>query len=836
MTTKENPLNPHQQSIVDHLHGAILVLAPVGTGKTRVLAKRVVHAVEMGIPARQILCLTFTNRAAVEMRERLFQHSPEAAREATIKTFHALCAHMLRVEARRIGIPADFVIYDDQDSLELIKTVFSVQKDQDARRIDGAIARCKVDTRQPPSLSCPVERLFASLGTQMAARAGEYQAVLRQRHALDFADLVYYARAMLRERDDIRQRWEDRFDFIQVDEAQDTHLAEYEIVRTLAAKSGNLALIGDMDQTIYTWRGSEPERVIGQFQHDFSPKAYSLVENYRATRMLLGAADSFANSFRLRHTSITPARTCPDGEPIRIYHASNEEEEASWIGQQIQMLARGDPSFRYNRVAVLTRTNRRGQTISGVFSDDFEDLPFVTVEQYEFFRRQEIKDALAYLRLLTNPYDTSAMQRVLLRPRRGIGRATIAKLMEQGDACGLRLTDMANSQTLLTGDPFGPLLGAFSQGAIVVFDVETTGLSVSEDEVVELAATRLEHGRPAGHFQVYIANTVPVGETERIHGHSDDFLAAHGRPAQAVLKEFFDFATGALLVGHNVGFDVKMITAHARKLGLCVPALHIADTWSLANRFVQANDYRLETLASTPGLKATPTHQASADVDATVELLCALIPVIRQGTTERRRLVRRYGGLFQPLASQFDGWLKAMASLRPAELLQTILRESGLSDFYQNEPRRMAHLERLGRIFHARDNPILHPETALRALLEFTSLARNVDYLSETDNQVVIVTIHQAKGLEFDIVFIAGASEGEIPSYYCNTPEQLDEERRLFYVAMTRAREKLYISGYQQSAWGHFKSASPFVHDIDRRFLHIVKDHRQAEEDQSLPF
>jgi DNA helicase-2/ATP-dependent DNA helicase PcrA len=305
-----------------------------------------------------------------------------------------------------------------------------------------------------------------------------------------------------------------------------------------------------------------------------------------------------------------------------------------------------------------------------------------------------------------------------------------------------------------------------------------------------------------------------------------------------VFEEFFEFADGAVLVGHNVGYDVKMIAAHARRLDLQVPLLLSADTWALASRFVQASDYRLGTLASTLGLKVVPTHRARDDVEATVELLRALVPAIRQGATQRRQLIVRYGGVFQSLASQFNSWAEAMASQRPARLLLTILRESGLLDFYRSEPRRLAHLDKLEHIFHTRDDPTLHPETSLRALLEFTSLAVNVDHLSETDNQVVIVTVHQAKGLEFDAVFIAGASEGEIPNYYCKTPEQMEEERRLFYVAMTRAKEKLYISGYRENAWGYPKDLSPFVRAIDRRFVDRIEPRRHLDwdEDQVLPF
>jgi DNA helicase-2/ATP-dependent DNA helicase PcrA len=219
----KNPLNGEQQRIVDHIQGPILVVAPVGTGKTRVLAERVVNAVQHGIPAEKVLCLTFTNRAAQEMRDRLSKYSYEAARQATIKTFHALCTHMLQVEARHIGLPTDFVIYDDVDSLELVKDIFKIQKETDAKDMVWRISECKVCApKHQLSISGPSEIIFQSLGGNLALRAAQYQAILRQRHALDFSDLIYFTRAMLFERPDIQDRWGKRYNFIQVDEVQDT--------------------------------------------------------------------------------------------------------------------------------------------------------------------------------------------------------------------------------------------------------------------------------------------------------------------------------------------------------------------------------------------------------------------------------------------------------------------------------------------------------------------------------------------------------------------------------------------------------------------------------------
>jgi DNA helicase-2/ATP-dependent DNA helicase PcrA len=811
-------LSPEQSKIVNHIKGAILVLAPVGTGKTRVLAERVLRAIENGIPARKILCLTFTNRAGKEMTDRLARYCPSQFRYLTIKTFHGLCAAMLRIEARQIGLPADFVIYDDTDCIELVKEIFGLSKEKEAQQIFFDLAKCKSQASVAQlSSNYPLEHLYADLGAQKARLASRYKALLQQRHALDFADLVFYVRVMLHNHLEIRKRWQERFDFVQVDEVQDTHQSEYSIVHCLASQSGNLAMIGDLDQTIYAWRGSEPEKVISQFRHNFKPTEYSLTWNFRATKTLLKAASAFADSFEQRQTKITPAPDCKQGELIQVHLAQDEWAEAQWIGKQIQKLASGNPNFVYNRVAVLARTHKRIEIVSQVLNQ--LHIPCTTVEQFQFFMRQEVKDALAYLRLLLNPFDASSMRRILMRPNRGIGSATIENVITKGQDCGFKLTDMASSQTFIDGDPFSPLLAAYTSGKIVVFDVETTGFSTSEDEVVEIAAARLINSRVEAKFQAYIANTVSVGSSEQIHGYSDKFLARNGRPATEVFQEFLNFTGDSLLVGHNVGFDIKMVQAHARKVGMALPKFQWADTWNLATRFIEADSYNLEALAEKLNLAQFPNHNAMEDTLTTVELLTKLIPFVRLKADYRQALVYRYGNEFAGLAEQIDNWRDASQELRPAQLLNKVIEESGLYSYYQFDEKRRQNLLHLVQIFQNWDIQKLHPETVLRRIIDYTALAKNLDQVSQDDNQVPVITIHQSKGLEFDTVFIAGASEDEFPGFYHVQNDDLEEEKRLFYVAMTRAQKQLFISAFLRDSKGYSKSFSQFIGTIPEEYI-----------------
>lgn len=809
-------LNEEQRRIVEHINGALLVLAPVGTGKTRVLAERALYAVQQGIPAERILCLTFTNRAAEQMRQRLRGYSVEAARKATIRTFHSLCAWFLRLEARTIGLPADFVIYDDVDSAELVAEIwgYSRANERKVRDIMGRIELAKRHTKRAAlGTGFSWQQVFSSFSTLDAQRAVRYQEILQQQHALDFADLILFSRQALFRYPEIWQRWSRRYDFVQVDEVQDTNQSEYEIVHALAQHSQSIALIGDTDQTIYGWRGSQPALVLAQYQRDFQVEVMPLSWNYRATKRLLQAADAFAHCFQERATSITPAPSQPPGVPIRYHCANDAIQEAKWIAQQIRNLSNGAASYPYHKIAVLGRTNNpRIATVAVALRD--RGVPCITVETFEFFRRQEVKDALAYLRLLAHPFDSYAVRRMVQRPRRRIGDATIRRIDDEGERCGLRLTDMVLEHTVSLLDPFRPLIEAYDRGDVVVFDVETTGLAVERDEVVELAAIRLHNGAPGKPFHRYLRPTQPVGQSEAIHGHSDAFLAAHGQPADQVLAEFLNYIGDAHLVGHNVGFDIKMVNAQARRLGLPGLERPWSDTWNIAARLVAAENYRLETLARRLMLNVRPTHKASDDVDTTVVLLAALLPLVRAGAMQRQQLAAEFTPLFAPLASQVSQWLRAMTVRRPGDVLNTVLDESGLREFYAGEPQRLANLAQLVDEFRVRDDRQLHPETSLRALLEFVALAKNMDLVSENDNQVVVITVHQAKGLEFDTVFIAGAVDNEIPHYYSLQDGDIEGEKHLFYVALTRAKERLYISSHRRNERGYSTPESQFLRPL----------------------
>ncbi len=805
-------LNAEQQQIVSHLKGGVLALAPVGTGKTTVLAERLAHAILQGFDPQRMLCLTFTNRAAKELGDRLRQKLPEQAGKITVKTFHALCANILRLEAGSAGLPKDFVVYDDRDRMELLKDL-GVEHEKDAKQMLSDLALCKERSSDPQSLQ---EQFKAVLGKQ-AKIAQAYQAQLHQNHALDFDDLVWQTRLLFQQDQEVCDRWQKKYDLVQVDEVQDTNLCEYAILRHLAIRTGNLAFIGDLDQTIYAWRGSEPNKLIAEFTKDFQPVRYSLVRNYRSTQKLLEAADGFAQCFAERFTKCQSHPQALEGQPLERFDAPDEHAEGLWIAEKAKLLAQ-EHGIPYHRMAVLTRTNPRGKKIASAMES--VGLPCITAESFEFFQRQEVKDALAYLKLMLNPKDSRSARRVLARPSRGIGEKTIEKIMQDGKDCGMHLSDLLQIDTFTYGEPTARLCDRWHKGKIVVFDVETTGLSATQDEVIEIAAIAVQNGKPIGVFNEFIQNTKPVGDSQWVHGYSDDHLKKYGKPAKEVFARFSEFTRGALLVGHNVGFDVGMVTAHARRAKIILSRYPWEDTWDLTLRLAPAvPNYKLATLCSHYHLPTQSTHQAMDDVTATLELLATIMPELERSAQDRKALTKEYGDRFQPLAQKLAVWRDVLMFSRPPKLLDKILRDSGLYEYYAEEPQRAANLVQLSDTFSDRDDPDTDSLTSLRNLLEFAALAKNIDRLAELENRLPIVTIHQSKGLEFDAAFIAGMVEEEFPSYQSLKAGNLEEEKRLFYVALTRAKQFAFLSGYRKNDKGYSKTPSRFLANIPQQCL-----------------
>jgi DNA helicase-2/ATP-dependent DNA helicase PcrA len=807
-----------QKRAIERLEGASLILAPAGSGKTAVMAARLARAIRAGFEPSRLLCVTFTNRAAAEMRERVARDLPAHASRVHVRTFHGLCAAILRSLASEIGLPHDFAIYDEEDCREILEGVLARNggplRSMRPSEVFFAIADRKSNAMGSELEVKRIPALFREPTGKEAEKldawrdvASRYHRHLAERGALDFADLVYHVRAAFERRPDLRRRFEERIDWIQVDEVQDTHFSEYDVLRRLAMKRRNLALFGDLDQTIYGWRGSDPDSILSRFRREFQPVAeFRLGLNFRATKRLLLAASKFAETFERRRTELVPHDGLPEGEAVRIVVKPDATAEAAEVARRAFAVKKAHPG---ERIGILGRTHKRLAAISAALTKG--GVAHVTVEVFEFFRRQEVKDALARMRAILHPEDSGALRRILLRPPAGISDAAIDRLGQIGFAAGLRLADLARLETLDDGDPFAALETARTAGDLVVLDVETTGLSPASDEIVEIAATRLHRGREVASFHRLLRPVDPVGDSQDVHGYGDEHLAAHGVDPRTALREFFEFADAAHLVGHNVGFDLAMIAAGAARYDLPRPPFRSDDTLLLARRFAGAERHDLASLAAHFELATRPTHRAADDVATTVELLGVLADRAREGVAVRRDAIARHGRAFRPLANALARLRDEAVRLRPAAILERALETTGLRAFYRGDAGRNENLDRLVQFFARRDRPEVPPLVALADIVQFASLARNVDHLDADDPRIPVVTVHQAKGLEFDTVFVTGLSDGEFPSFFAIRSGDLEEERRLFYVALTRARRRLVLSGHERSENGFENGRSRFL-------------------------
>ena len=431
-----NNLNDDQKGAVKHVEGPLLIVAGPGSGKTRVITRRIAYLVkEVDVRPRRIAALTFTNRAAKEMRERLFGRSDKDsaaplfteranAKDLTVSTFHSFCATVLRRDGEAIGIPKEFVIMDDDDQMGLIKQAMELvnvdPKRYPPRAVLSAISAAKSQLLGPQGLAGStgqydqiVHRVFV-----------QYQVALERSHAVDFDDLLRRTVDLFRESPEARSKYQERFIHVMVDEFQDTNVAQYEIARQLANKYRNLAVVGDPDQSIYSWRNADIRNILS-FQEDYpDAKKVHLSQNYRSTGAILEAARSLiaANKHRIAQDLFTRNDA---GAPVTVAEAYTEEEEAQLVIEEVDRLVRHE-EFGLGDCVVTYRVNAQSRALEEACLR--YGVPYKIVGGIRFYHRREIKDLLAYLRLVQDPYDEVSLTRVVNVPSRGIGKRTVDEL------------------------------------------------------------------------------------------------------------------------------------------------------------------------------------------------------------------------------------------------------------------------------------------------------------------------------------------------------------------------------------------------------------------------
>ena len=442
-------LNPKQQEAVASLEGPLLIMAGAGSGKTKVLTCRIANLLAHGVQPFSILAITFTNKAAAEMRERVDRLIGPAAKSVWLSTFHSFCARFLRYEIEATEMyKKNFVIYDAADSKAVIKACLKElnldEKQYAPNSVQAAISNAKNMLMGPRAFARDAGSFFQKKTAEVYEL---YAKKLRANNALDFDDLLMVSVAILEEHEDIRTRYQQRFRYILVDEYQDTNGAQYELTKILAAKYRNLCVVGDADQSIYGWRGADIRNIM-DFEKDYpEARTVKLEQNYRSTKNILAAANAvIAHNENRKPKKLWTEN--PVGEKITSYLANDERDEANFIATTI-LKQRTIFNAAYGDIAILYRTNAQSRVLEEGFMR--EGIPYTMVGGLKFYDRKEIKDAIAYLRVIFNPMDSVSLMRIINVPKRGLGETTIARLNAYAVENDMTLFDVISSPEILGG-------------------------------------------------------------------------------------------------------------------------------------------------------------------------------------------------------------------------------------------------------------------------------------------------------------------------------------------------------------------------------------------------
>ena len=845
-------INSEQQRVIDELDRNILLLASAGTGKTNTLAYRVAHIIESGrCEAHQILCMTFTNKAAQEMKSRIESLVGQPAKAVEISTFHSFCFYVLQQEGKRDeSLYTDVTIFDEEDCKELylpykprnmrdmnfaslismVKEYRSVYEFYSESLIDDykrTIQRLEQDQ------SKQIEKLFYNYNTLATEDLSDfwahghewiarYDESLQSVHGVDFTDLICGVHRLF-QNPDIRERWRSRYQYISVDEMQDTGSLEYKVMEMLW-EGNHVLLCGDYFQTIYEWRGSDPFRLLEAFTRDFNPLKIIFYKNYRANRTLFTMAfktlqTMFPQLVGDVYDEMPEANSASDGAPILVKGCRNEYMESKFIYDRICALPK-DAS-----IGVLVRDNRKAQRLSEQFErynqdkPESERRPFMIIDEYKFFRRQEIKDIMAYFKLLMNPNDAVSAKRIIKRYVSGIGDARIRDIESpKNRSVGLKLTDFMD-MPIFESEPYAKLVAGLAAGDVVVYDVESTGTDTIEDRIIQIAAMRIDKdGNEIERFERFINPGKSVGTSQLVHGFTDEYLAEHGESPNVVLEAFKEFSHNRIIVGHNVNYDISILSHELARHNLGEPHFKaVYDTLDIFRRFYPTlENHKLGFLSNHFPINHTPTHNAMDDIIATGQLLIyAVRENIVPTTTDRMVAINQYKAAFTTIASQMATLRRKMHADNPTELLAYIMNQMGVLEYYKShgEMTKVEHIRDLYRIMESLDKEYegMTGLARLNHILQLAALTAGEPQQMSKQSKIPIITIHQAKGSEFDHVFLAGMNQGTFPSFISLREGNEDEEKRLFYVAITRPKQELIITYTNESQRGQGTAPSAFL-------------------------
>ncbi len=738
-------LNPPQREAVLHENGPLLVLAGAGSGKTRVITRRIAHLVQVRhVEAWRILAVTFTNKAAREMRERLQVLLGPAGQGLTVSTFHSTASMLLRREAEAAGLSRNFVIYDDGDQLQLVKRalreagvdVASVTPREILSRIDAE----KNAGRLPDEMKLAPGDVKAELAQRIYRK---YQALLKAANAVDFGDLLLLLVHLLRTNADVRAHYQRRFRHVLVDEFQDTNPVQYELLQLLAPPktTPNLVVVGDDDQSIYRWRGAEVDNILGFPTLYEGCRVVKLEQNYRSDQAILEAAHAVIarNKHRMPKKLWTSR---PAGEPLSLIAAGDEKGEAQEVAASCRRL-RAEGICDWAQMAVFYRTNAQSRVLEEAFR--LAQVPYVLVSGRSFYDRAEVRDAASYLRLMVNPHSDADFERVVNEPARGIGETTLERVRSFAQEAGVSLF-------AAVADP--SRVGALNSGAIK----RLTGFRQLVDRLVDYASKS---------------------------------------PSATEATRFMLSETGLVAHHQSQGTDEALTRAE-----------NLRELMSATQEF---DKQRAVLGAPTP----PPTEPAPPR-----EILVEPAPPLEE---EEAAPASDQGDLFAGFTPPREK--------KPAVHVPVVEPEP-----VAPPPPEVAPIDREGTSLAVEAPP-------LQSFLEQVSLVGEAD--GETgagQGRVSLMTLHAAKGLEFDAVFLTGMEEEIFPHRRATAPEaseeEMNEERRLCYVGFTRARRRLTCTLAQcRTLFGElrFNPPSRFLSEVPQALFGFVEIPTASQRDHLPP-
>jgi DNA helicase-2/ATP-dependent DNA helicase PcrA len=725
-------LNPQQREAVEAVDGPVLILAGAGSGKTRVITHRIAWLIqERGVAPDSILAVTFTNKASGEMAERvekLIGHSTLA--KPLVATFHSFCVRMLRrdIEALRVnneGLTKSFAIYDEAYQQAVVKAAMR-RMGLDDKQLTPRVVLSKISWAKNHMID-PQEYYLSSadpISERVAHIYESYRKELRKANALDFDDLLLEAVRLLKVSSEVRQRYNRRYRYLLIDEYQDTNRPQYELMKLLAGEEKNVCVVGDEDQSIYSWRGADIRNIL-EFEKDFpGAKIIRLEQNYRSTQIILEAAGAVVSrNTQRKGKSLWTSRE--GGALIGYYEAPDGENEALFIADAIQKYLRRAGQEEDNpRAAVLYRTNSQSRLIEEAMRR--YGIKYTMVGGFSFYERAEIKDMLSYLKLVQNPDDSIALQRVVNTPTRGIGKTTMETLeriaLETGSSIW-RAIHRALREKLLPSR------------ALVALD--------GFRQIIEDARALLQPG-----FAEKLSADVAEGDT------GFDAVTEKGDEADDTSFDFGDVAQGSLALSHDTAIDAT----------------------------------EFNPFADEPSVQhAAPAESEKADPG----------PV--------------------------SGFRKPGDAATLPELIKFLIDRTGYIRSLEEEgtPEAFSRIENLKELANAAQDAEERGET-LAEFLDHAALVSDTDQY-EPDARVTLMTLHAAKGLEFPFVVLAGLEEGLFPhSRTLNDPNQMEEERRLCYVGLTRAMNALTVTRARYRR--RYGNDSPEA-SLPSRFLEEIPSH-----------